>query len=393
MKDFGLELMNYDTDTNGGKFVSRVVEEALKDKTMRLAGYDGFINKNSDIEKVVIIHHNDLDGFASAANVADIALTNINGCSVELHSVDYLTAFDIEWFKPFDTTEVWMVDYSLSNIDNLNMVLNLPEVSKKHLVWIDHHQTSMEIKEPGICEINGFVGDYKLSSAVQVEIYLQALYEFIEPMGSYSSIPPFLRYVSDWDTFSHAKRANGKETIRFKYGVQAVWKKDFAEIITNRHISKQWKMALWEDRRTSSIMIQDLIRTGDMIYQYVESENARTQAMGTDLTFKFGGETYSVRAVNSRGNSLSFGDYYDTRDLCCMFFYDMKRDVYTYSIYSKYMDGSKISKFFGGGGHPGASGFSLKINMFKQTYTDDAGSKILDLNFINTLINISGKEA
>ena len=384
MKDFGQEIMAFEIDCRDGDICKEIIDYAKEDGTIRLDGYDGFLKKSDTIKKVVIIHHNDLDGYASAANVVQQAI--LENIEVELHPVNYNAKFNMKWFVPFNTTEVWILDYSFSNRYNLDLILGFPDSFKSHLVWIDHHGSSMTIDEPALWKLNGFVCDYHISSAVQVELYLQALYKLSRPEMEYSMIPPFLRYVSDWDTFSHAKRPNGKETVKFNYGIQTKWKTDFKEILNEkRFIAKHWKIALSYDVDIAYKQIQELVRAGDVIYDYAESVNARMQAMGIDMIFDFEGKSYTARVVNAYGNSLMFGDYYDNKDFCCVFRYDLINGTYSYTLFSKNLDSTKISKYFGGGGHPGASGFSLSINMFEHVSTSMDGTKHLDLSYIHNI--------
>jgi nanoRNase/pAp phosphatase (c-di-AMP/oligoRNAs hydrolase) len=68
-------------------------------------------------------------------------------------------------------------------------------------------------------------------------------------------------------------------------------------------------------------------------------------------------ECQKVFAVNAGNvNSMFFGNKMDEYDICAA--YNYNGDKYTVSLYSKEIDTSEISESLGGGGHPGASGFT-----------------------------------
>ena len=82
----------------------------------------------------------------------------------------------------------------------------------------------------------------------------------------------------------------------------------------------------------------------------------------------------TVLCLNSiYGNSKIFGDKFDEYVAVCKFGYDGTHDTWVYSMYASEVfnkdndvDLTPIAKFFGGGGHKHACGWTLSFNIFDR---------------------------
>ena len=121
----------------------------------------------------------------------------------------------------------------------------------------------------------------------------------------------------------------------------------------------------WADILThktiSSNITDSLIKKAEPIKEYLNTVN---KEMIDQMGYEFTLDGYKCIMYNGRGNSTTFGELIDKYDICAMFYFNGER--YFYSLYSKTVDTSVISKRMCGGGHPGASGFSNRKLLFTK---------------------------
>lgn len=319
--------------------------------------YKGYLNSDDDydnsIKKIIIFRHNDLDGRAAGAALLNFIMEKRNSrddnVEIVIHEIDYNTPLEDEVDK---NTEVWFIDFSIQN-DNVEYLKKIMK-NTDHIVWCDHHATSLETIKNNIefKNIFGIVRDYKLSGAILVWVYCSMI------SGVNKFVPDILKYVSDYDTFS----LHMYYVKEFYFGTQLY--------NMNPEVMVEEKLSLWEtllnDKTKSDKIIGEMIEKGTIIRDY----NLNTDKLEHIDNYGFEKEFEGLKifVINRRGNSFMFGDKYDQYDAVCTFYYDGNRDLYNYSLYSdtsKNIDVSKIAKKYNGGGHPGASGFSSRKNLFQ----------------------------
>lgn len=362
-----------------------IVYSTMKaDETIRTEEYNGVLLEHNcvgNVNKVIIYHHNDLDGYTAGA-VAMLSMKCPYNAFVHDHDVNIITKSvnhvkSIEWDPDeFDeNTEVWFVDYPLTDDKNFEFFKALTEkIPAGHLVYIDHHYASEDLYSKNkelFSHIPGIVGDYKLSGAALTWLYIA---EFGSNKTHMNTIPEFVKYVSDWDTFAHAE---GSDTVKFKYGADT-----FPELrsLKGEDATIFWlNTIIWESDKNPYSMVKECIYRGEYIYGYAESQGSKARYMtGAEYTFVFNDKEYSVYVINGLGNSLIFGEEYHKHDFVCLWYYNNDINLYNYSFYSKYdsrLNVSDMCKLFGGGGHKGAAGFRTKRLIF-----DLAENKTLNLN-------------
>ena len=107
-------------------------------------------------ERVLILHHNDRDGFMSALIVKYSYLKENAKNEIYTREIDYsdsLKTIMDQCEKDYEFDVVYLVDYSISNVENAKEIISIDERYELH--WIDHHKSSIKmITEPTSSEYN-----------------------------------------------------------------------------------------------------------------------------------------------------------------------------------------------------------------------------------------------
>lgn len=316
-----------------------------------------------------IIHHNDLDGYASAGIArAFLAKEKVYPNFIEMN---YGMALP-DVFKPEDT--VYMLDFALQPFDEaMEALANKVET----FIWIDHHASSISAYNL-LRQEKGALWGYE---GVRLDGYCGAELTwawFNLPGKSLTQLeelcskaPDAIKLVGDWDTWRHAKMVDSKAPFFKMY---------FDTLVPEGVI--EWFYHYTNDvlrpnsGYTTMVKIDEAISTGVSIKMYEVSESAalmKSRAFDAELVVPFSdprlcSNTYSVIAANfgARGSDR-FGSVYDPNKHQIMlgFAYENTGKV-TVSLYSTdpEIDCGALAKrcgeagpFPGGGGHKGAAGF------------------------------------
>lgn len=273
------------------------------------------------------IHHNDMDGRLAARIVADFE-DNYN--QEDFFEMDY--SQELPYDKISKDELVYVVDFSFT-VDKKQRLDGLLEITD-NLVWIDHHQSSLELirQFPQYKKIKGNIRDGR-SGAALTYMYLHK--------KSFNDIPQYIKYVSDYDCW---KYEFGKDSKYFKCYIDSVDYTPFAGV--------------WGELKhdTDGLLLTQHIDEGRTIKRYIDNEYKRVrESLAYEL--EIGG--YKALCINAEGNSWLFGDEIKNYPICMTWTFD--GNIYNYSLYSDQdkedaVDVSKICEKYGGGGHPGASG-------------------------------------
>lgn len=288
----------------------------------------------------VFYHESDMDGWCSGAIIAKYT-NNYN-------KEDYIP-IDFNKHKisnyPLETIQknepVYISDLSFTE-DTISVLDKLINICGENLYWNDHHKSSIEL-----CNKFVYLKNIKgIRSSEKSGAYLTWKCFFPDAL-----IPMAVKYVSDWDTFTHKF---GDTTRYFKFGIDA-------DISYRSPLSIQWKKLL-SDYDTPYLC--DIIKSGTIIDNYVKidyKETLKSNVFETEL------DGYIIAVVNRSCSSLIFGDLYNKYPIVSTFSYD--GDNWKYSLYSsdKNVDCEAIARKYGGGGHKGAAGFSTKELIYKKT--------------------------
>jgi len=276
------------------------------------------------------LFHGDLDGHTSAAIID------------KRFRVDKFVVANYDIDFPFDrickNEEVYIVDFSLKSKEVMSRLLSVT----KNVVWIDHHITAIQ-KFKGYENIEGIRADTYPAACL---LCWQYCYPSITP-------PAFVSLVSDFDTWT------------YKFGDDTRNLVTAAQSMENTHPLNRdfWKLVLNNDKK----IIEGLKLNGEKIRLVQENDRIN---FAKNNAFEVNFEGLKTIACNKRdGGSLLFenleniGDY----DIMMSFQYCGKSKLWEFSIYSTKpnVNCSEIAKKYGGGGHPGAAGFSQTKLPFK----------------------------
>lgn len=242
--------------------------------------------------------------------------------------------------------DVYVVDYSFS--ENTKHILDSLISKCRNLIWIDHHDSSLELcrNHPEYKDIAG------IRSKDGSGAWLTYKYLLVNK-GYDIGIPDYIKLVSDYDTWNLYD-----DCKYFKLGMDSVPNDVFDEI---------WeKLDNEYDSYDDSDTIANLIRSGKYIKSYIDMDNKNyLESYGYPSTTPDG--LHSVYVVNKKTNSWIFGNKINEYDACVVFAFDGSK--YSYSIYSSnesYFDCQEFAKMYGGGGHMNSAGFVSEDLLFRR---------------------------
>lgn len=333
-------------------------------------------NKN-----VTIFHHNDIDGYMSNAIVRYYEKEcNLN--TTKSYSVNYGDSVPcIE--KVGDNDIVYIVDYSFTE-NTVNQLLEIANIAEK-VIWIDHHASSKElIKKLDLSNSNIIPHiNTEYSGAMLCYAILILGIDINTIKDNENDMPDFIRYVDDWDTWKHKLN----HTKSFKYGC-SIFKWDgnsdddifymlMSEVVntktgnyTERDVcantkgtnNKFFNTLDWENEP----LLKNIITVGYYISMYDKNciipMNTRSQYDGyIDVVGR--GEALCA-VINSQIHSSLIFNPRPEHEYEIVWHY--KSGKYIYSIYKNTIAPNVddlipcdiIALTYGGGGHPGAAGFT-----------------------------------
>jgi oligoribonuclease NrnB/cAMP/cGMP phosphodiesterase (DHH superfamily) len=270
--------------------------------------------------KTLCLHHNDPDGRAAGAIVRRAL-----GSGVALYEMDYGVL--VPWELIEDTQKVIVVDFSLPK-DEMERI-----AAERELIWIDHHKTSLE-ENAKISQDWPGLRDTEEAGCVLT-------WQFFFPN---QPVPKAVVLIGDRDIWRWAEADTGP----------------FGEGLINQDTrpnnDELWVPLLNNDPEA----IQELIESGKLLR---EARLVKMRRMVNGRGFPVTFEGFSTMVINDRGNG-EMGEYIRSLGYQIAYCYIDKMlngKLYTYvTLYSGRIDVSEIAKRFGGGGHPGASGFSFE---------------------------------
>lgn len=288
--------------------------------------------------KVFLIHHDDLDGYAAGA----VALLKYSGAETLSLGYDDASLYPKpDYLKGFD--EVIIVDYTLPAETMLWLKQN------SHLVWIDHHYSSiMQSKEMGYDDVDGL-------RCAPGELICGAELAWKYFVGG--DIPWFLKLVGDYDTFRNSKTPEFNDVVMpFFYSTQI-----HADRIKPSEFHKEGFLLKTEDDFRNEAWTESLIAQGRAIQAY-------NKVYYKDMTSKnaFTRNIWGLRVVcfNCPGHgSSNIQPAFNPEEHDAMLRYAFNGTCWNYGLYADTekrpdVDCSKIARQYGGGGHRAAAGFT-----------------------------------
>jgi oligoribonuclease NrnB/cAMP/cGMP phosphodiesterase (DHH superfamily) len=300
--------------------------------------------------KVVCIYHSvDLDGWMSAAIVRLAHTGDIpkNLLHTDINFIGYNYGDPIPDLSEYD--KVIMTDISLSKEEMLVLNKRLGE----NLVWIDHHQRTVN-------EVNAFIVEHgiPMEGLVTTDGELKAACELTwEYFFSDKPMPEIVRLLGMYDSFRHKLTPEEQKVLEFQYGAR--------QCISNPDEAyRELTHSLQYLPIKSEIPI---LESGKSIYKYLCTE--AKQIYAARFSYFYAGE--HIACVNrERFNPINFGIDYHKDEYDAFMCFHFANGLWNFSIYNDngHLDVSLIAKYFGGGGHKGASGFRLTTELFIDNF-------------------------
>lgn len=316
--------------------------------------------------KICIVQHFDADGY-SAAYLVYKYLKPLN-----LETKFYVMSYDEKEVEDFlkeveKDDRVYIVDYSLKPAK----MIELLKITK-NVTWIDHHRTAISayddwselIEEatgidriPGI-RLEGLCGaaltylylyegwtDSAIEELKDCSIDSEEMLQVLRD-GFKETAPRWLQLTNDWDVWDLQMLPDSKRL----------------QIATQGDLS----IELYEELDGDDF--EDILTTylckGESYLEYRDMWARKfRKTYGYSKMLTFGDRTYSVYLLNIENiNSDFYGPEIFNYDICMNYCYRGK-DV-KFSLYSQTpgVDCGAIARLFGGGGHPGAAGFSTSLS-------------------------------
>lgn len=306
-----------------------------------------------------IIHHSDADGHASAMVVWDyLTRKKISAKDIYFSSINYGIELRPKMPIDYENDEIYLVDFCFQPAEKMLEFAR----KAKHLIWIDHHHTTMEYLKvypelqlvPGLnCE---GIGACKLC------------WEHFFP---HETIPAAIDLISRWDVFDRSD--DGKF-----YDAQA-----FLTFL-DTFDSRPFKVPMtWVELFHKPALFQRALSKGEGFLAFRRQLEDRVMRTGA-FTGKFAG--HKALFINTSGNSLIFERFPNSKNVDLWVMFQMKRGgFWVISLYTpKDVDCGALAKKLGeagpipgGGGHPKAAGFETDWNYFwslvSETSFDSVG--------------------
>ena len=275
-----------------------------------------------------VFHHNDPDGYFSNYFVHRICLDFGDIISYEM---DYNTPFPLKVINPKD--RIYILDYSIKP-EIMDELLKIT----KDVIWIDHHESAINMYKDYDKEIKGI---RKIGECGALLTYKFLCKEHLSIDSNF--IPEALFLVNDWDVWHYGNEEFDPRTKNFILGIQTKNLRDI-DIIDNICLN-----------------VDKYIKKGKAIKEYLDIQN-KTIVDNGGFEFELDGK--SVFSCNTTAKSSEFfGDNLLKKyDILMPFRYNGKKDIWECGFYSnkENINCGEIASTFGGGGHKGAAGFSVK---------------------------------
>jgi oligoribonuclease NrnB/cAMP/cGMP phosphodiesterase (DHH superfamily) len=269
----------------------------------------------------IIFHNSDLDGMCSAA------IVKLKYPDAELIPMNY--GWDFPWGNIDDPAEtVFMVDFSLDSnrMDALNKMCNL--------VWVDHHQTSLnDCKD---LTINGL---RRIGTGA-----CQLVWEYLYPNNK---VPVAVKLLAQYDIWDHSN----PDVLPFQYGIR----------LQDTHPDGY----IWRDvlkSVTPKFLIMRLINDGKTVLKYVEQSN---KIYCSSYMFETELDGNKCAAINVGLSNSKFFDSIDASKYDMLITFAWHKKHWKISLYSDKMDVSLVAEKYKGGGHAGSAGFVCDNLPFK----------------------------
>jgi len=288
---------------------------------------------------LIVYHHDDLDGHASAAVVWYFNKDR---------NITYYEVNHTDEIKPPKNCDVYLVDMVFPR----DIMLELRQ--NNDFVWIDHHQTAIDNLSD-----EHFTGIQRVGQAGCV-----LTWENFNVISQRRGNPPldlpyFIQIFGDFDVWNNKNEYYWNDTVLpVKYAME------MQETLPSNP-DNIWRSLFNEDELHSmylGVIMNCILEKGRIIQQYVTKTDA-TFAKNNAFVGKFEGWRALILNNGARNGSNAFNAVFDSEKHDIMIAYVQVADGIKYSLYTpktEYIHVGELATKYGGGGHAGAGGFYIK---------------------------------
>lgn len=333
-------------------------------------GADGELPTNTE-HKVQIITHTDMDGYGAAAVLVDVLKNNYSLDEIIINHHDYNETPELM----DDVEKIFITDYSITKPELAKAIIKKLEANVP-VFWLDHHESSIQYLEaheefeamktmPGIRSVK-FCGTYL------AWIYFH---------NTEKTPPRVITLIDDYDTFKRNHKASlalnyafyaiskdrfdkdpkSKSWADLFYGINSGHTVGYAHLNANRYITA--------DNTQPNYLLEEMIDYGTEYDKYLSDYyNMIVRRMGFTAELTKFKDVHPLILMTADTGSMIFGNVlknklnsFGTYPLAIALRY--KNGFYEASVYSDdgyHPSAREVAEAYGGGGHEGAAGFSIK---------------------------------
>lgn len=309
-----------------------------------------------------LYHAVDMDGWASA-ELVNIYCEHEGLGPIDFVGANYEPGFNIcKVLEDYPSIRaVFIVDYHVP-VEHMDWMLSNGYV----VYWADHHKSAIEDYKPHMERLNKDP-NFHCRLSTEVSAAALVLHEVLEMPSNHGTKNPHVQdmhkgmiptvfLVSRWDTWNKSDPKVFKRASNLNAGLYSSLKPPYSMMY----------------RLFNSVeFLEEVIEQGEMLQN---AASARNEVLGKANAGLIKWRGYTFLMINGHGNSqvldplfqLGFYPYsasHKKPDALMVWHYSAKLGMYKVSLYQaptspEGIELHKIAQSFGGGGHPGACGFT-----------------------------------
>lgn len=273
-----------------------------------------------------LITHNDLDGIGCHVVAAYFLRTDIDVDYCNYKNINEIVLNTIENHEQY--SEIFITDISVNE-----EVAEKLDVIKDKVILLDHHPTALFLNKYDWAKVEG---ECKKGNTCGTRM----LFEYFAPCYFNSSINDFVELVRRYDTWEWKDKYKDERPKQFNDLMYMVGKKEFAEDMILKTINNE---GLFDSTYCKLLELRQ-----NEINRDIEKKDKNI--IVKDILGYKAGVVFADSFISELGNRLS--EMHPELDFIAM----INQETISYRTIKDNVNLSEVSKYFGGGGHPKASG-------------------------------------
>ena len=311
---------------------------------------------------IKIITHRDLDGSGCAIVIKSLTVEDIDVTHCSYNNVDEITLEAIKNHKMY--SKIYITDISVSE----TVAKELDKIKGK-VVLIDHHPTAEWLNKYDWATVQIEQEEGKACGTTLVYKYLTQENKLVNP-----SMELFTELVRRFDTWEWVEKYNDEAAKKLNdlfyiKGIECFMEDMIEKLSNNYPIFSNAEITFLDWRQKE-------------IDRYIDGKN-KDLIVTKILDYK-AGIVFADNHISELGNKLS------TLNPDLDFIAIIKQKTVSYRTTKENVDLTKVAKYFGGGGHPKASGSQID-QKYIYKFTDELFKKRTLRDLLNPITSIFKK--